>query len=513
MADDRRRRPVVSSGRRMTEKEKEEYRKRQRRIEKRREEIEKEGRSRRSVDSERQRRINKEKQKRSSSDSKVPNDDRRRRVAYETQSNKEGRKPVDRRAIEKNKKTKNKQKRKKIIKRVILGLVLVLGLFIGYTIYSVAGLVSKVTDNNMIKPNPVPMNKTVNILLLGLDVGDVNHPEIEANKRTDTIMVINYNPTTKKMHVVSIPRDTMIDINGKRWKINAAYPIGGDARVIEEVEDLLDIKINYLAKVNYKGFREFIDAIGGVDMYIEHDMHYTDKSQKLKIDFDKGTTPHLNGEDAEKFFRWRKNDDGTGLPNGDLDRIKNQHKFIEEVVKKCTSPTMLFKIPKVLDVVGNNIETNISGDALLKYGFKFIGLKSGDIIMTTLKGTPQMIEGQSYVVADKSANSDLIKALNSSDTSLDKVSREDVKIRILNGTKIGGLAASYQLELNQKGYETITTGNGELTNDTYIMVNDPNIKDMIKKDLPKFSNFKKLDESKYPGANVVIVLGSDAKTS
>lgn len=522
--DDKRRRPVDFSGRRMSEKEKEEYRKRQRRIQKRREEIEKENRSRRvnndntstrnKVRDIENRRPNEIRTRRiNSNKGNIPLNDRRRMVLEETQNNPNSRKPINRRELEEKRKLKKKNSRKKIIKKTIIALLLILVLFIGWTIVSVFGFLSKITNTDMIKPVPVDMNETVNILLLGLDVGDVNNPNVEDNKRTDTIMVLNYNPTTKKVQLVSIPRDTLIHINGNRWKINAAYPIGGDERVIEEVEKLLDIKINYLAKVNYKAFRDFIDAIGGVDMKIKHDMHYTDKSQNLKIDFDKGTTEHLDGKKAEEFFRWRKNNDGTGLQNGDLDRIQNQHEFIEKVVQKCTKPSIIFRIPKILKSIGNNVETNMPGGTMLKYGIKFIGLNSKDIVMTTVKGTPKMIGGQSYVVVTKDENRELIEALNSNSGSFSDLSRDNIKIKVLNGTKIGGLAASYQIELNQKGYSSVTTGNTDLANKTTVMVNNEQIKEMLKKDIPNLDNYKDLDEDEYPQYDVVVILGSDAKTS
>ena len=134
-------------------------------------------------------------------------------------------------------------------------------------------------------------NESLNILLLGMDIGDVEQVENTDIKNTDTIMVLNYNPNTKKANLVSVPRDTLIEVdaydgNGilrEYWKINSAYILGGEEEIITHVENLLDININYIAEVDYEAFRNFIDAIGGIKMYIEEDMFYDDDTQDLHI--------------------------------------------------------------------------------------------------------------------------------------------------------------------------------------------------------------------------------------
>ncbi|NFQ40103.1 LytR family transcriptional regulator, partial [Clostridium botulinum] len=238
------------------------------------------------------------------------------------------------------------------------GMLLILALLITFTIVVIGSSVlflGKINKNDMIEPTKVSTNKPVNILLLGTDIGDPSQPNNNAIKRTDTIMVLNYNPKEKKLQVVSIPRDTLIDVNGKNLKINSAYAIGGEKRVKSEVEKLLNISINYIAKIDYNAFREFIDAIGGIKMQIERNMIYDDEGQNLHINFKKGEVVKLDGKKAEEFFRWRKNNDGSGFANGDLDRIENQQKFISKVVDKCTSPMIIFKIPSIIKALGDNI--------------------------------------------------------------------------------------------------------------------------------------------------------------
>ncbi len=263
------------------------------------------------------------------------------------------------------------------------------------------------TGSNVLKPDRVKDDNTpVNILLMGMDIGD-GSSKSNRNKRTDTLMLINYKYKENKINIISIPRDTLIQVNGKNEKINAANVLGGVPWVVESVEQLLGLNVNYYGMVNYEGFRNIIDVIGGVDIVIKNNMDYDDITQNLHIHFTKGEKVHLDGEKAEEFFRWRKNNDGTGLAMGDLDRIENQHVFMSKVFEKMTDASIIPKIPKILDILPQYIETNMSGSDILKYGLSLKDVKSDDLVMKTLKGDVQYINGISYFIYDESKNKDI----------------------------------------------------------------------------------------------------------
>ena len=219
-----------------------------------------------------------------------------------------------------------------IIEKIILGIIALILTFIIYSVFSGAGALFKIGSKTMPQGINPSAGQPVNILLLGMDIGDPNQVDNQSIKRTDTIMVVNYNPSTDQIKVVSVPRDTLITNNGKNLKINAAYAVGGYPKIKTEVENLLGININYMVKIDYNAFVELIDALGGVTMEIDQNMIYDDEGQNLHINFKAGETVKMDGQKAQEFFRWRKNNDGSGLANGDLDRIKNQQKFISKVV-------------------------------------------------------------------------------------------------------------------------------------------------------------------------------------
>lgn len=398
--------------------------------------------------------------------------------------------------------------------KIILG---VISIFLTFTVFSIiSGFIAlmEVGSQSMPKASNPSGNKPVKILLLGMDIGDPNQEDNKDIKRTDTIMVVNYNPETDKITTVSVPRDTLIQNNGNSVKINSAFAIGGYSRIKTEVEGLLNVNINYIVKVDYDAFVDIIDAIGGVKMKIERNMIYDDEGQNLHINFKAGETVKLDGQKAQEFFRWRKNNDGSGFANGDLDRIQNQQKFIAKVIDKCTNPLIVFRIPKIMSAIGNNVETNMSPFSIIKYGLKFMGVSNNDISMLTAAGTPKTINGQSFLVFDKNSNKDIISQLASSEVSSKSengISKENIKIKILNATKINGLASELKINMNNIGYTKIDTGNTELSDKTVILSNNKNMLKTISKDLDIKNSGKKDDKAEYKDYDVIIILGKDFK--
>lgn len=403
------------------------------------------------------------------------------------------------------------------LKKVLsmIGIVIAAILLLG--IISLASFLGKIDNRDTIGAS-APTGDVVNFLLLGMDIGDTGNTENKSIKRTDTIMIVNYNKDTRAVQVVSIPRDTLVTENNSRYKINAAFIKGGDAKVKSVIENMLSLKINYIVKIDYQAFRDFIDAIGGVKMDIERDMIYDDDAQNLHINFKGGTTVQLDGKKAEEFFRWRKNNDGTGLATGDLGRIENQHKFIEKVVDKCKTPTIIFKLPKILNSIAENMDTNLKSTQMIKYGVNF--LASSGIEMKTLEGTPKMIGGQSYFVFDEKKNKELLNSLESGNYTSDKKSSSDSeaaniklsKILVLNGTKINGLAGRVKTQLEVLGWKNIDTGNTDNSDKTIIMTNDKNIKSALKDEMSGIDKFEKIDDdSKYSSYDVVIIIGKNYK--
>ncbi len=404
------------------------------------------------------------------------------------------------------------KKKKSIISRLkeniglkFISLILAVLIFL---IINTGIAIFKISNNSMPDGEGPGMGESTNILIMGVDIGDPNQIENESIKRTDTLMVLNYNPKTRNVNLISIPRDTLININGLNNKINAAYAIGGYTRLETEVENILGININYLVRIDYNAFREFIDSIGGVTMTIENNMYYDDEGQNLHINFTAGETVKMDGEKAEQFFRWRKNNDGTGLATGDLGRIENQHKFISKVVEKCKSPLIIFRLPGIINAFADNVETNIPSYKIIPYGFKYL-LHSSNMNMATISGDLKNIGGQSYVVYNAGYNRDIINSLGENAQPLSSSQNYDMKIKVLNGTKISGLAAKVRDSLATNGYNKVDIDNTVETEKSVILSNDKSSVKTIKKiaDINKVD--KKEEKTEYEEYDVIIIIGDD----
>lgn len=420
---------------------------------------------------------------------------------------------------------KSSRKRKKKRRALKIVLIVILLLLLGGATFAVSYLSNfkklAQQNNKDLNTKTVQKNEPVNMLLVGVDIGDPKSKSKNDPKRTDTMMLVNYNPKSGNISVVSIPRDTMIRINGKNSKINDANAVGGINYAIDAVEKLLGVSINFYGKVDYNGFDKIIDAIGGVDMPINTRMDYDDPSQNLHIHFKKGTVAHLDGKKAEEFFRWRENNDGTGLAEGDIGRIKNQHLFIDTVISKFKSPSIITKVPEILTILPKYMETNMGATDIIKYGTLFSTTDKSKIKMYTLGGQGKYVGRVSYFIYDEEKSKDILEAI-SSDTSTSSSSNDDsressfnrdsVRVRILNCTSRNGIAASLSKIMKEKGYSEITAGNGIKSSRSKIIIygNAKNYKDTIQDDFGIDNVQCSTAKSNY---DIVVTLGGDYKAN
>ena len=397
---------------------------------------------------------------------------------------------------------KRKEKKSTIIKRAITAFILTIVVLVALVGVYLFSFISSLNNNDIISAVKPSSNETVNILLLGMDIGDAENTSNSSARRTDTMMMINYNPRTDNINVVSIPRDTLIEVenatDGKGnkipyWKINAAYVLGGEEEVIEQVQNLLDVKINYLVEIDYAAFRNLIDAIGGVEMYIDRDMYYDDDAQDLHIHFNAGETVLLDGQKAEEYFRWTKNNDGTGLAEGDLGRI----------------PEIITQIPSILKAVKENIVTNMSGSDMIYYGLKMV--KNEGISMNTLQGDNERIYGQDFLVMNPSYNQSLLESLKITSEANKSANRSGYSIMVLNATRVNGLAGNLRIELGNLGYTNVSVGNYDKSKESKILSNDKELKKLLSEDTG-INDLSKNKEEEYENYDAIIIIGEDYLT-
>ncbi|MCC5803199.1 polyisoprenyl-teichoic acid--peptidoglycan teichoic acid transferase TagU [Rossellomorea vietnamensis] len=227
------------------------------------------------------------------------------------------------------------------------------------------------------------------VLLLGVD-------ERENDKgRSDSMIVLTVNPNKKSVKMISIPRDTLTDIvgHGTRDKINHAYAFGGVEMSMDTVEGLLDIPIDYYVKVNMDGFKDIVDAVGGVT--VNNDLNFSSGGYTFK----EGQLT-LNGKEALAFSRMRHED-----PRGDFGRQLRQREIIQAVINEGASVSSLWNFDDIFDALGNNVKTNLKFEEMVDIQ-KHYKSASKDIQQIQIKtGSGTKIDGiYYYVIPDEELN-------------------------------------------------------------------------------------------------------------
>ncbi|MGM9662057.1 MAG: LCP family protein [Oscillospiraceae bacterium] len=252
-------------------------------------------------------------------------------------------------------------------------------------------------------------------LLLGRDTG--------GGGNCDTMMLISYDMTNQNMTVMSIPRDTMVNVPWDVKKINSVYNHfgGGDKgieKVKQEVSQLVGFQPDYTMVVEWEAVGELVDAIGGVWFDVPRDMKYKDPYQDLVIDVDAGYQL-LDGEAAMGVIRWRHDNSGNGYPEGDIGRIKTQQAFLKAVISQVLQVKNAVKLFEFAEIFQRNVQTELSVQNLFWLGKGAVlgGLTMENVNFVTMPNTPvrcwsRVVKNmQSYVVPK--AN-ELLKLVNES---------------------------------------------------------------------------------------------------
>ncbi len=236
--------------------------------------------------------------------------------------------------------------------------------------------------------------KSQNILLMGVDVSENPERPFE-NTRSDSIYLVTVTPHAKNVNVISIPRDSKVYIHSRQNpdKINHAFAYGGIDASVKTIEQTLGVKIDHYIVVSNRALIEFIDAIGGVDIYIEKDMKYTDNTAKLHIDLQKGNQ-HLSGSEVEGYMRYRK--DGLG----DIGRIRRQQWFLNALAAKLKDPSVIIKIPEAIKSVSKYMQTDLSFYELAQYASLVKSTDLSNVKVAMLPGEPSQRGNVAYWILD-----------------------------------------------------------------------------------------------------------------
>lgn len=292
------------------------------------------------------------------------------------------------------------------------------------------------------EPGP---GERVNVLVLGVD-------SVDGVERSDTIMVFSLDPLTREIALLSIPRDTLVEIPGRpgREKITHAHAYGGPLKSLLTVSAFLGEPIHYYVKVDFKGFASLVDILGGVTVDVEKPMRYHDPTQDLHIDFAPGRQ-RLQGQKALEFVRYRS--------DGDLNRIRRQQAFLQAAADEAFRAGTILKLPKMLGELARYVETNMTPQEMLSLAQQVAAADRSEIVMGTVPvraaWTTGVRGGEVYLgeEADPQGKADRVERLLK---GVDRAANARVKVSVVDASGEAGGGDRLSRLLRGLGYAVVS---------------------------------------------------------
>jgi polyisoprenyl-teichoic acid--peptidoglycan teichoic acid transferase len=359
----------------------------------------------------------------------------------------------------------------------------------------------------------------VNILMLG--VGDPGHAGEELS---DTDIVLSIDTQTHQIAVISVPRDTQVDIPGYgEGKINNANSDGGIPLATTVFQNTLGIPIDYYVKANFTGLKEVVDAVGGVDVdnttYLSDPSYPCDNNQYASCGY---TLPpghyHLNGTETLKYVRCRE-----GTCGNDFGRAARQQEVMEQIRTRATSAGTLSNpvaLGKLVSAAGNNIQTNLSLSNLMRLEQLTKGTSSSNIFNIVFNITSDGFLVQSPTSSNLLPADGTFDAIQNFVENVFKygpIWTEHPTVAIENGTTTTGIGGKFSQQLKNGGYDiAVNSVSDALTSDhatTEIIDYTGGKRPHTVAYLEGLLNVKQLTPPPTPLANppadVVVILGAD----
>lgn len=235
------------------------------------------------------------------------------------------------------------------------------------------------------------------VLLVGAD----KRPG-EQKYRTDTIILAFFDWDTQDLKLLSIPRDSYVQIPGtnSKGRINGAYFSGGQTLLRNTIEYTLGIVVDKYVELDFNGFEKIIEAIGGVRIDVDRRMYKPSEG----INIQPGLQT-LNGHDALGFVRFRD------LLQGDIDRIANQQKFIQALAQQLKQSFTITKAPQLVNIVLDNSQTDYAITEAVGIVSSLFKTDIDNIAMYSVPGVAKYINGASYWIIDTAAYEEMIKEI------------------------------------------------------------------------------------------------------
>jgi len=276
---------------------------------------------------------------------------------------------------------------------ILLSLFLVVAVSAGLVFFRPFASKRSPRDSGVADLTPLP-GERMTVLVMGVD----KRPDDVG--RSDSMIVVSYSPQDRRLALLSLPRDTWVQIPGYGYdKLNHSYAYGGEELAVATVEQLLGIPIDHYVSFSFQGFQRVIDALGGIEINAEKRMLYVDPFDTsmgpdgLVIDIQPGPQV-MDGETALKYARFRMDEEG------DLGRIRRQQQVIRAIIQKASQPSVIPQLPGLVTALVDAVDTDMSLSEMLKLAKGAKNVLSSNLVMGVLPGTAQDIGGISYQISD-----------------------------------------------------------------------------------------------------------------
>ena len=277
---------------------------------------------------------------------------------------------------------------------------------------------------------------------------------------TDFMMLAQYNPNTREVSLMSIPRDTYVGTSSVDGKINSIYMYKYPEKVVKAVETITGVDIQHYLIFDAKILRNIVNEMGGVTVEVPFDMNYDDPDQNLYIHLKKGVQK-LTGAQAEQFVRFRKNNNGGGYANGDVGRIATQQKFIKAMISEILKVENIGKVGNLVKIALNGTDTDITLDVIQQYLDDVVTFKKDRVRIETLPGVGKYGKGpdgltRSFFYHDAEKTKEIVKELFF--TSIDDMGSGDSNT---SGDTVQNEMTAKAQEVISQGLETESGNNDE----------------------------------------------------
>jgi LCP family protein required for cell wall assembly len=431
---------------------------------------------------------------------------------------------------------KPKRKKWKIILISVIAVLLGLGLWLGISAYSAMKKITSLSGDSLFNVFSKSSQELkgqsegrTNILLLGM--GGTNHP---GGTLSDTIMVVSIDWQTKKMAMISLPRDLWVKVPGLGYsKINGAYSYGeqnskttgGGGEVSSKVaSEVLGVPIHYFLRIDFDGFKKIVDTLGGIDVTVDKAINDPYYPAANMIDYDpfsiSAGVHHLDGATALKYARSRET-------TSDFDRSRRQQQVIKAIKEKAMTLDVLANPKKLTDlmgIIGDHIRTNLSAGEIKSLAGAQKDLDTQNTVsqvFDTAADGPltSTTDSRGYIILPKKGignYADLqeiaknIFAKSPTEVQGATTSKANSKIEILNASNKSGVATEISNNLKKQGYTVSKIGDATTNYNYSIVYNCGGAgTQTVAQTIAKNLNFRINYKTSCGGMDIQIVAGAD----